>query len=110
MQGNLTDVSERLVEKAAGTEAINLVSYPSCGAKRLCSDEGDTTHRNCGANTEGKYAKSKDSTVEMLSFRHFARYMNFSKNDPIGQKTHLSNSVDVLVVMHVVQVNTLIYG
>jgi len=35
MQENLTDVSERLEEKAAGTEAINLVSYPSCGSKKL---------------------------------------------------------------------------
>jgi len=63
---------------------------------------GDRAHRNCGANTEGEYAESIDSTVEMLSFRHFARYMSFSKNDPIGQKKHLSNSVDVLVVMHLV--------
>jgi len=47
MQENLTDVSERLeekaVKKAAGSEAINLVSYPSCGSKRLCSDEGVVT-------------------------------------------------------------------
>jgi len=52
MQENLTDVSEKLEEKAARTEETKLVSSTSCGVKKLCSDEGIATYRKrviCGA-------------------------------------------------------------
>lgn len=40
--------------------------------------------------------------IEILSFRHFARYMQFSKTDPRGVKKEISTSIHVSVVMELV--------
>lgn len=40
--------------------------------------------------------------VEVLNFKHFARYMSFSKTDPRGAKKEISTSLHVSVVMRVV--------
>ena len=53
MQENLTDVSERLEEKTTGTEETNLFSSPSCGAKKLCSDEGSATRGDSCIDVKG---------------------------------------------------------
>ena len=59
--------------------------------------------------TQGKYSESIDSLIEILIFRHFARYMQFSKTDPRGEgqarpalKKEISTSIHVSVVMELV--------
>jgi len=41
---------------------------------------------------------TKEEYVELLNFRHFGRYMRFSKTDPRGAKKEISNHVNVSVV------------
>lgn len=40
--------------------------------------------------------------VEILNFRHFARYFSFAKNGEIGRKKELLNGIEVSVVLHLV--------
>lgn len=63
--------------------------------ENMCSNK---EHDTCGdrhMSTQGKF-------IEILSFRHFARYMQFSKTDPRGVKKEISTSIHVSVVMELV--------
>ena len=40
--------------------------------------------------------------VEILYFRHFARYMSFAPTGKQGKKKQILNGIDVSVVLHLV--------
>lgn len=40
--------------------------------------------------------------VEVLSFRHFARYMSFAQTGNQGRKKQIMDGIEVSVVLHVV--------
>ena len=57
-----------------------------------------STHDTCG----DRHMSTQGEFIEILSFRHFARYMQFSKTDPRGVKKEISTSIHVSVVMELV--------
>ena len=40
--------------------------------------------------------------VEVLNFRHFARYMSFTPTGKQGKKKQIMNGIEVSVVLHLV--------
>lgn len=55
-------------------------------------------YRACGSrvlSTSGEF-------VEILSFRHFARYMSFTPTGKQGKKKQIMNGIEVSVVLHLV--------
>ena len=62
----------------------------------LCCYEDD--HETCGSrvlSTSGEF-------VEVLNFRHFARYMSFKPTGKQGKKKQIMNGIEVSVVLHLV--------
>ena len=84
--------------KKVTTEAenIELCSSACDVAMETCSSQ---SHDTCGSrvlSTSGEF-------VEVLNFRHFARYMSFT---PTGKKKQIMNGIEVSVVLHLVRGNT----
>ena len=55
-------------------------------------------HGACGSRvlfTSGEF-------VEVLNFRHFARYMSFKPTGKQGKKKQIMNGIEVSVVLHLV--------
>ena len=77
------------------TETQILCSCENDGASNMVSSENDDTCGDRHMSKQGKF-------IEILSFRHFARYMQFSKTDPRGVKKEISTSIHVSVVMELV--------
>lgn len=64
-------------------------------AMETCSSE---CHDTCGSrvlSTSGEF-------VEVLNFRHFARYMSFTPTGKQGKKKQIMNGIEVSVVLHLV--------
>ncbi len=61
----------------------------------MCSPEGDDTRGSRVLSTSGEF-------VEILSFRHFARYMSFTPTGKQGKKKQIMNGIEVSVVLHLV--------
>lgn len=61
-------------------------------AVEMCSRESDDTCGSRVLSTSGEF-------VEVLNFRHFARYMSFT---PTGKKKQIMNGIEVSVVLHLV--------
>ena len=75
--------------------AENLEHSCSVVVKDLVTSSTHDTRGDRHMSTQGKF-------IEILSFRHFARYMQFSKTDPRGVKKEISTSIHVSVVMELV--------
>ena len=67
------------VQVSAHDNAV--LAYPACGSRVL--------------STSGEF-------VEILSFRHFARYMSFTPTGKQGKKKQIMNGIEVSVVLHLV--------
>ena len=75
--------------------AENLEHSCSVVVENLVTSSTHDTYRDRHMSTQGEF-------IEILSFRHFARYMQFSKTDPRGVKKEISTSIHVSVVMELV--------
>lgn len=64
-----------------GFKNRTLSIYLSCGSRVL--------------STSGEF-------VEVLNFRHFARYMSFKPTGKQGKKKQIMNGIEVSVVLHLV--------
>ena len=73
---------------------------------KICSYQQDESTENCSFQQCGargdRHMSTQGEFIEILSFRHFARYMQFSKTDPRGVKKEISTSIHVSVVMELV--------
>ena len=66
-------------------------------------DDVENNFPNCEPDACGdRHMSTQGEFIEILSFRHFARYMQFSKTDPRGVKKEISTSIHVSVVMELV--------
>ena len=45
---------------------------------------------------------TSDEIVEVLNFRHFARYMSFTPTGKQGKKKQTMNGIEVSVVLHLI--------
>ena len=72
-----------------------MCSFYEDDIENMCSNKEYDTRGDRHMSTQGKF-------IEILSFRHFARYMQFSKTDPRGVKKEISTSIHVSVVMELV--------
>ena len=62
---------------------------------KMCSPEGNDTCGSRVLSTSGEF-------VEVLNFRHFARYMSFTPTGKQGKKKQIMNGIEVSVVLHLV--------
>ena len=63
--------------------------------KGVCSYNSDNTCGSRVLSTSGEF-------VEVLNFRHFARYMSFTPTGKQGKKKRIMNGIEVSVVLHLV--------
>lgn len=61
----------------------------------MCSKDGDDACGSRVLSTSGEF-------VEVLNFRHFARYMSFTPTGKQGKKKQIMNGIEVSVVLHLV--------
>lgn len=61
----------------------------------MCSPASADTCGDGMLSTSGEF-------VEILRFRHFARYMSFAPTGKQGKKKQILNGIDVSVVLHLV--------
>ena len=61
----------------------------------MCSKDGDAACGSRVLSTSGEF-------VEVLNFRHFARYMSFKPTGKQGKKKQIMNGIEVSVVLHLV--------
>ena len=83
--------------KKVTTEAenIELCSSACDVAMETCSSQ---SHDTCGSrvlSTSGEF-------VEVLCFRHFARYMSFAPTGKQGRKKQIMDGIEESVVLHLV--------
>lgn len=66
--------------------------------EKMCSSDGNVVGEMCSpADTDtcgSRHMSKKDEFVEILCFRHFARYMSFAPTGKMGNGHHL-NSVSL---------------
>ena len=74
--------------------------------KKMCSLNGNEAGEMCSpadADTCGSRVLSTSGEfVEVLNFRHFARYMSFTPTGKQGKKKQIMNGIEVSVVLHLV--------
>lgn len=74
--------------------------------EKMCSSDGNVVGEMCSpadADTCGSRVLSTSGEfVEILSFRHFARYMSFTPTGKQGKKKQIMNGIEVSVVLHLV--------
>ena len=88
----IVDNNEEITTGAGNTEMC------SCGTDvvmEMCSPE---SHDTCG---DGMLSTSGEF-VEVLCFRHFARYMSFAPTGKQGRKKQIMDGIEVSVVLHLV--------
>ena len=113
-------------------EVKNVCSLSCAAPTNMCSLLGDHTCRVRGCTTSGRYVRildlregneesSEETTgckasvyaefdectrsenfIEILRFRHFARYMSFTPTGKQGKKKQIMNGIEVSVVLHLV--------
>ena len=76
-----------------------------CG-EGLCSSSSDTTEELYSSSAPDTCGDGMLSTsgefVEVLCFRHFARYMSFAPTGKQGRKKQIMDGIEVSVVLHLV--------
>ena len=74
--------------------------------EKMCSSDGNVVGEMCSpadADTCGSRVLSTSGEfVEVLNFRHFARYMSFTSTGKQGKKKQIMNGIEVSVVLHLV--------
>ena len=73
----------------------DVCSFEEHEAENVCSNKDAVA---CGSRvlfTSGEF-------VEVLNFRHFARYMSFKPTGKQGKKKQIMNGIEVSVVLHLV--------
>ena len=73
----------------------DVCSFEEHEAENVCSNKDAVA---CGSRvlfTSGEF-------VEVLNFRHFARYMSFTPTGKQGKKKQIMNGIEVSVVLHLV--------
>lgn len=91
-------MERKLTKVVDGTEITVGGKMCSCGtdvANDLCSWESTDTCGSRVLSTSGEF-------VEILRFRHFARYMSFTPTGKQGKKKQIMNGIEVSVVLHLV--------
>ena len=73
----------------------DMCSFSGHGAEDMCFNCGDHTCGDGMLSTSGEF-------VEVLCFRHFARYMSFAPTGKQGRKKQIMDGIEVSVVLHLV--------
>ena len=81
--------------KKMGDKTKELCSHIADEVKGVCSFVSDNTCGSRVLSTSGEF-------VEVLNFRHFARYMSFTPTGKQGKKKQIMNGIEVSVVLHLV--------
>ena len=58
--------------------------------------------RNSSVYAEFDECTRSENFIEILRFKHFARYMSFTPTGKQGQKKQIMNGIEVSVVLHLV--------
>ena len=82
-----------------GNKTDKMCSSGVCEPGKMSFFEGSGTYRDRMLSTSREF-------IEILSFKHFARYMSFQSVGQKGARKRILNEVDVSVVLHVVSVDT----
>ena len=84
------------------------IAPKNCEVNSLNFREGnEESSEEARAEKARVYAEFDDCTrsenfIEILRFRHFARYMSFAPTGKQGKKKQILNGIDVSVVLHLV--------
>ena len=74
--------------------------------EKMCSSDGNVVGEMCSpADTDAcgdRVLSTSGEFVEVLNFRHFARYMSFTPTGKQGKKKQIMNGIEVSVVLHLV--------
>lgn len=74
--------------------------------EKMCSLVGNEAGEMCSpADTDtcgSRVLSTSGEFVEVLNFRHFARYMSFTPTGKQGKKKQIMNGIEVSVVLHLV--------
>ena len=62
----------------------------------------ETTGCKVSVYTEFDECTRSENFIEILRFRHFARYMSFTPTGKQGKKKQIMNGIEVSVVLHLV--------
>lgn len=73
----------------------DVCSFEEHEAENVCSNKDAVA---CGS----RVLSTSDEFVEVLNFRHFARYMSFTPTGKQGKKKQIMNGIEVSVVLHLV--------
>lgn len=92
---NGKDFKPKRKNAAAVHNDAELCSYTSDEAEKLCLHSSSDTCGSRVLSTSGEF-------VEVLNFRHFARYMSFTPTGKQGKKKQIMNGIEVSVVLHLV--------
>ena len=91
-------------EMKADDERQNCVGMES--DEELCFSSSDSAEELYSSSTTDACGSRVLSTsgefVEVLNFRHFARYMSFKPTGKQGKKKQIMNGIEVSVVLHLV--------
>ncbi|NSD06276.1 hypothetical protein G4355_11690 [Dorea longicatena] len=73
----------------------DVCSFEEHEAENVCSNKDAVACGSRVLSTSGEF-------VEVLNFRHFARYMSFTPTGKQGKKKQIMNGIEVSVVLHLV--------
>lgn len=73
----------------------DVCSFEEHEAENVCSNKDAVACGSRVLSTSGEF-------VEVLNFRHFARYMSFTPTGKQGKKKQIMNGIEVAVVLHLV--------
>ena len=73
---------------------------------KSCEDNenGSKETTGCKASVYAEFDECtrSENFIEVLNFRHFARYMSFTPTGKQGKKKQIMNGIEVSVVLHLV--------
>jgi hypothetical protein len=66
------------------------------------NEESSEETTGCKASVYAEFDECtrSENFIEILRFRHFARYMSFTPTGKQGKKKHIMNGIEVSVVLH----------
>ena len=73
----------------------DVCSFEEHEAENVCSNKDAVACGSRVLSTSGEF-------VEVLNFRHFARYMSFTLTGKQGKKKQTMNGIEVSVVLHLI--------